>query len=90
MENLNKLYVSKTLKYYNSKYCRNFTLDDLADVCLTSRQTLSRLSGASGFDLVKRVIYAIYGFYQNEFMDDCVMFEEAFCNIMNCMIYGCV
>lgn len=88
MENLNKLYVSKTLKYYNRKYHRNYTLDDLADLCNTSRQTLVRLSGGSNFDLVKRVIYGIYDFFDVEFMDDCVMFDEAFMAIMNCLIYG--
>lgn len=89
MENLNKLYVSKTLKYYNRKYSRNFTVDDVAEKCDTSRQTLVRLSGASSFDLVRRVIYVIYGFYQNDFMHDCVLFEEAFFSIMNCLVYGC-
>lgn len=88
MDNLNKLYVSKTLKYYNRKYRRNYTLDDLADSCFTSRQTLVRLSGASRFDLVKGVIYAIYGFYQSDFSADCVRFEVAFIGIMDCLVYG--
>lgn len=88
MENLNKLYVSKTLKYYNRLYRRNYTLDDLADSCDTSRQTLVRLSGSSNFDLVRRVILCIYGFYQSEFISHSIRPEEAFYLIMERLIYG--
>lgn len=89
MENLNKLYVSKTLKYYNRRYRRNYTLDDLAVLCVTSRQTLVRLSGASNFDLVKRVIFAIYGMYQHDILTDYARYEVACFDIMQRLVCGC-
>lgn len=88
MENLNKLYVSKTLKFYNRKYCRNFTVDDVAENCNTSRQTLVRLSGASSFDLVKRVILMIYGFYYIDFRHESIDYERAVYDIMLRLTYG--
>lgn len=88
MENYNKLYVSKTLKYYNGKYRRNFTLDDVAEKCDTSRQTLVRLSGASSFDLVKRVILSIYGLYQHDFSNDGISYLNALHDITQLLVYG--
>lgn len=88
MENLNKLYVSKALKTLNRKYRRNFTVDDVAAKCDTSRQTLVRLSGASSFDLVKRVIFTIYGLYQYDLINAGNSYEVALHDIMQLLIFG--
>lgn len=88
MENYNKLYVSKALKTFNRKYCRNFTLDYLAARLDTSRQTLVRLSGASSFDLVKRVILTIYAIYQNDLIYNGFSYDDSLQKIINLLIYG--
>ena len=88
MENFDKMYVSKTLKFYNRKYCRNFTVDDVAEKCDTYRQTLVRLSGASSFDLVKRVILSIYSLYQYDFINDCIPYDNSVFEITQQLIYG--
>lgn len=87
-ENFNNLFVSKALKTLNRKYRRNFTLEDVAEKCDTSRQTLVRLSGASSFDLVKRVILSIYGLYQYDFSNDGISYEHALHDIMQLLVYG--
>lgn len=86
-EKLNKLSVSKVLKIYNRKYFRNFTVNDVAYKCDTSRQTLVRLSGASSFDLVNRVIFTIYGFYQRDFNNAGIAYEAALYGIMYRLIH---
>ena len=86
MENSNKLYVSKTLKSFNRKFCRNFTVDDVAAKCGTSRQTLVRLSGGSSFDLVKRVTLTIYVLYLNDFMNAGFSYEVAMLNIVQHLV----
>lgn len=88
MENLNKLYVSKTLKIYNRIYCRNYTVDDVALQCGTSRQTLVRLSGGSSFDLVKRVVFVIYGLYKNDLITAGIKYETALHDIVLRLTYG--
>lgn len=89
LDNFDRMYVSKTLKYYNQLYYRNYTLDDLADSVSTTRQTLVRLSGASSFDLVRRVVFSIYGFYQTDFHSDNLRYEVVCFDIMQRLIYGC-
>lgn len=58
-----KLNVSACLKDLNRMYHRNYTVQDVADFVGVSRETLSRLTTFSGFNLVYAVASCIYEFY---------------------------
>lgn len=58
-----KLNVSGCLKDLNKRYHRNYTVQDVANVVGVSRETLSRLTTYSAFNLVYAVASCIYEFY---------------------------
>lgn len=58
-----KLNVSGCLKDLNKRYHRNYTVQDVANVVGVSRETLSRLTTYSAFNLVYAVALCIYEFY---------------------------
>ena len=55
-----KFNVSKSLKDLNKRYHRNYTVQDIADFVGVSRETISRLSSFSGFNLVYAVASCLY------------------------------
>lgn len=58
-----KLTVSACLKDLNKRYHKNYTLQDVADYVGVSRETLSRLTTFSAFNLIYAVASCIYEFY---------------------------
>ena len=58
-----KFNVSGCLKDLNRRYHKNYTLVDVARCVGVSRETLSRLTSFSNFNLVYSVAYCIYEFY---------------------------
>lgn len=58
-----KLNVSKALKDLNKQYHRNFTLQDVANEICVSRETLSRLTTFSAFNILYGVASCLYQYY---------------------------
>lgn len=58
-----KLNVSKAIKYLNKQYHRNYTVQDLANEIGVSRETLSRLTTSSAFNIIYSVASCLYEFY---------------------------
>lgn len=76
-----KLEVSKCLKEFNKRYCRNYTMQDLADRLGVSREALSRASSDSSFSFVYRVAHGIHELYpevNNGAWDFCLFMEHLF------------
>lgn len=58
-----KFEISKNLKGLNHRYHRNYTLQDIANRVGVSRETLSRMTSSSPFNLVYSVASCLYDFY---------------------------
>lgn len=58
-----KLNVSKALKDLNKQYHRNYTVQDVANEIGVSRETLSRLTTSSAFNIIYAVATCLYEFY---------------------------
>lgn len=58
-----KLSVSSCLKSLNKIHHKNYTVQDVADYVGVSRESLSRLTTHSSFNLVYAVASCIYEFY---------------------------
>lgn len=58
-----KLNVSKALKDLNKQYHRNYTLQDVANEIGVSRETLSRLTSFSAFNIIYAVASCLYQYF---------------------------